>query len=159
MAIQVVLTEPAQKGVLIVNVRQSLTLVAAIAWATAFGPDVARADGYRPPGGVLPLHRGGDNQASFPPLSTVGVEESGTKPVAVSLAVRCYPNPVRGASRFRIRATAGEEVRVRLHSVSGRLVREWREVGAGSGWTEWTWDGRPRTSLPARRWSLPRVPA
>ena len=112
---------------------------------------VASATAYRPPGGPHPLYHGGDNQATYPPLSSVGVGDSIPSPIALRFAFLCYPNPSRGGTRFRAMAVAGEEVRVRLFSVTGRLVREWRQSGAGPRWLEWEWDGRDahgRTALP-----------
>lgn len=115
--------------------------------ALAMTPAVASADPYRSPGGPLPLSHGGNNQAPFPPLATVGVAEPPAAPVS-PLAVSGYPNPARGTMRFRASAPPGAEVRVRLFGVNGRLVQEWRQT-AGTRPIEWTWNGRDLRGRPA----------
>lgn len=113
---------------------------AAVAVALASLVSPADAARYRPPGGPHALYHGGDNQAQYPALTSTAVEEGVPSPLAIRLTVRSFPNPARGAARFRALAGAGDEIRVRLYSVTGRLVREWRKTGAGSSGVEWSWD-------------------
>lgn len=122
-----------------------ILLVASTAIASA-----ATAAPYRAPGGALPIYHGGDNQASYPPLSTVGVEPPSPGGPVMRLGISCSPNPARGGVTFRVFAHAGEEVRMRLFAVNGRLVREWRQIGSGPSATEWTWDGRDGRGRTAR---------
>jgi len=117
-------------------------LAALIAAAFATFVPAAGAAPYRAPGGPHPLFHGGDNQATYPPLATVAVEEPGTGLLPMRLAISCYPNPARGTASFRAFAAAGKEVRIRIYGVNGRLVREWQRNGAGTSAIEWTWDGR-----------------
>jgi hypothetical protein len=116
--------------------------LAALIGAVLCFPFAAPAATYRAPGGPLPISRGGDNEAGYPPLSTVAVEEPAARAPAVRLALSCYPNPSRGTMSFRVFARPGVGVRVRLFAVNGRMVREWQRFGAGRSPVEWTWDGR-----------------
>ena len=91
-----------------------------------------------PPGGPHPLYRGGDNQAGYPPISNVAVDNS---PRIARFVVTAMPNPSRGGMRFRATLPSAGTLRVRLFSVDGRRVREWKR-SADSGAIEWAWDGR-----------------
>ena len=99
-----------------------------------------------PPGGPHALHHGGDNQAGYPPITTLGVGDS-LAAAPLRLRVSAAPNPSRGEVRFLAQAPRGGAVRVRLLSVDGRRVREWRSTAA-SGSIEWRWDGRDQRGAP-----------
>src|SRR5262245_60612066 len=77
-------------------------LVLTLAFASASG-----AGSYCPPGGPHPLFHGGDNQATYPPITTVAVETQAAGAPAVRLAITCHPNPSRGAVTFRAHARTG----------------------------------------------------
>lgn len=119
--------------------RLLLPMFVALAAVMSWSASVASA-GYRAPGGPLPLWYGGDNQSPYPAISTVGVAPPHAS--AVRLTLSCAPNPARGPVRFRGVIPAGGELRVRLFSVNGRLVREWKPEADGAGPVEWMWDGR-----------------
>lgn len=99
-----------------------------------------------PPGGPHALYHGGDNQAGYPSITSVGVDDS-LAAAPLRLLVSATPNPSRGEVRFLAQAPRRGVVRVRLVSVDGRRVREWRSMAA-SGWIEWRWDGRDQRGLP-----------
>ena len=125
-----------------------LTHASAIGVALSVATAVHAAD-WPPPGGPHPLWHGGNNQASYPPIVSTAVPDPLV--TRIQLALRCWPNPSRGITRFQARANPGEPIRVRVFSVSGRLVREWSTRGAGVRGVEWTWDardGRGRVTSP-----------
>ena len=71
------------------------------------------------------------------PLS-VGDGKLGQNP---RLALRLWPNPVRGRSQFRIEGGSGERVRVTVLDAAGRRVRELDGLAAAGG-ARIGWDGR-----------------
>jgi hypothetical protein len=112
------------------------------ALVASFGVATIHAAPPPPPGGPHPIYHGGDNQAGFPSLTFVGVDDPEAAAPALRLSVAAAPNPSRGEVRFRIQAPRGGALQLRIYSVSGRRVREWRSTVASGGWVDWRWDGR-----------------
>jgi hypothetical protein len=55
-----------------------------------------------------------------------------------------YPNPVRTGCRFTFVLSRQADVRVRIYSLAGRLVRDLGFRPADFGYNEVEWDGRDR---------------
>lgn len=58
-----------------------------------------------------------------------------------------YPNPVRGSAFFTFNLTQSATVRIRIYSLSGRLVRDLGEISAGLGYNQIFWDGKDRNGV------------
>ncbi|MGH7681043.1 MAG: T9SS type A sorting domain-containing protein [Candidatus Eiseniibacteriota bacterium] len=82
--------------------------------------------------------------------STTGVDvpDGNAGPAVPTLSAG--PNPSSGPVQFTLRGRHGAHATARVFDVSGRLVRAWSMTIAGSGKTEWAWDGRlPTGGTPA----------
>jgi len=104
---------------------------------------VAHAGPPPPPGGHLPLYRGGSHRGGYPQLHiTADAPPPATVP-RPALAVE--PNPFHGSTTLRLALAAGERARMRVLAVDGSLVREF-EVSAGAAdGRQIQWDGRDRS--------------
>ncbi len=74
---------------------------------------------------------------------TTGLEEAGSVPVAKLALGRCVPNPMNPSARIPFALPAAGPVSIRIHDVSGRLVRtllEGSKLEAGPQSVDW--DGR-----------------
>jgi hypothetical protein len=120
--------------------RARAILTHAVALGVSFSLTTTAHAAWPPPGGPHPLWHGGNNQAGYPSIASTAVPDPVAAPI--QLALRCWPNPSRGITRFQALANPGETIRVGVFSVSGRRVREWNIVGAGPRGVEWTWDAR-----------------
>ncbi|MGQ9708475.1 MAG: C25 family cysteine peptidase [bacterium] len=63
-------------------------------------------------------------------------------------SVYVYPNPVEGQAFFTFNLNQFASVRIRIYTLTGRLVRDLGEVCAGFGYNQIFWDGRDRDGLP-----------
>jgi len=94
---------------------------------------------FRAPGGPHRLHRGGDNTATYPPLTTTSVDEPDAAAPRPPVLL-AFPNPARGEMRLRAYAPRAATARTRVYAVTGAVVREWTHA-APPGWFEWSWNG------------------
>jgi hypothetical protein len=111
----------------------ALSLLLMLTTSAAAGP-------FPPPGGPHRHHHGGDNNAPYPPLNSLAVENPQV-PGTVRASVLAFPNPSLGGTRFRAVLPPSTPLRARLYSVSGQRVREWTSVADRTGQVEWDWDG------------------
>lgn len=91
---------------------------------------------------------GGDYRIKVGPAAAVGA------PVAVAgvpdrLELRASPNPFRGAADVTLALPRAGAVDVRVHDVTGRLVRALANGTRAAGWHTVTWDGRDDAGGPA----------
>jgi hypothetical protein len=63
-------------------------------------------------------------------------------------SVLCYPNPARRDCRVTFLLSRAATVRVRIHSLAGRLVADLGWLPAGAGFNSCYWDGRDRAGVP-----------
>jgi hypothetical protein len=71
----------------------------------------------------------------------VGVRDHGV-PAAVLRLHPAQPNPSRGSTLIRWENPDGLPVEVRVHSLSGALIRRAGNLTHGPGRGAWSWDGR-----------------
>lgn len=62
-------------------------------------------------------------------------------------SVLVYPNPVKREAYFTFNLTQPALVRVRIYTISGRLVRDLGEVNATIGYNQISWDGKDRDGV------------
>lgn len=82
-------------------------------------------------------------------VAKVKVRPASADVLRVEMAL-VYPNPVRGRAFFSFVLSRAAVVRVRVYSLSGRLVRDMGDFPAGGGYNQIEWDGRDELGqLPA----------
>ncbi|MEO0077448.1 MAG: C25 family cysteine peptidase, partial [candidate division WOR-3 bacterium] len=74
-------------------------------------------------------------------VASVRVEPRSTDVLRVD-SVLVYPNPVRGRAFFCFVLSRAANVRIRVYSLSGRLIRDLGEFSAGYGYNQIEWDVR-----------------
>ncbi len=95
---------------------------------------------------VCPITNAAHDAELCAPLAAVGVPAAAA---ASGPALTAAPNPARGSIRLAFAAPGGARVRLAIHDVRGRLVRELRAGTVEGGRGEVLWDGRDSSGTPA----------
>jgi hypothetical protein len=95
-------------------------------------------------GVVVPL--AGQGQVAVAGLSQVILRQRSTLPQTTVLHT-CYPNPFNPSTTLRYDLAQSADIRLRVHSVSGQLVREWVVASQAPGSYQVEWDGRDAAGL------------
>ena len=99
-----------------------------------------------PPGGHLVIGFGSDNRPGYPALTPTSVPEP--QVAVMPLHVSASPNPFGGSVSIQFGPGAEAEVRVRIFSTAGRLVRDLAADRRSSGAPVVRWDGRDDDGQP-----------
>ncbi|MEO0068528.1 MAG: C25 family cysteine peptidase [candidate division WOR-3 bacterium] len=80
-------------------------------------------------------------------LKKITLQSVGNKGLEVNNLL-VYPNPLRGSGFFTFNLNQPATVRIKIYTLSGRLVRDLGEMSANFGYNQIFWDGKDQAGKP-----------